>query len=297
MLLPLHQPLDLGTTLDSGQLFRWQRQGGWWSGFVGGHLVRLRGHPGGLEYRTTLRPERQASEGSDPESPAPQTAMGALLSRFFRLDDDLAAVHRSLSRDPRLAQAIAKAPGLRLLRQEPWECLVSFICSTNSNIPRIAGIVERLAQSFGRPVRLGKLERFTFPSPEALAETSEGQLHALGLGYRAPYVLETARAIAGGRLSLEGLVDQEYGAGKEALMGLPGVGPKVADCVLLFALEKLEAFPVDVWLRRVLEEEFSVERKLSYAKLAAWARERFGPWGGYAQQHLYYQSRWGGGKN
>ena len=289
MLLPLHQPLDLETTLDSGQLFRWQRQGGWWSGFVGGHLVRLRGRPGGLEYRTTLRPE----------DPDPEAGMGALLSRFFRLDDDLAAVHRSLSQDPRLAQAITQAPGLRLLRQEPWECLVSFICSTNSNIPRIAGIVERLAQSFGRPVRLGELERFAFPSPEALAETDEARLRALGLGYRAPYVLETARAIAGGRLaggrlSLEELRGQEYETAKETLMGLPGVGPKVADCVLLFALEKLEAFPVDVWLRRVLEEEFSVERKLPYAKLAAWARERFGPWAGYAQQHLYYASRWGG---
>ena len=291
MLLPVHQPLDLETTLESGQVFRWQRQGGWWNGFVRGRLVRLRGRPGGLEYQAALE-----SEGPESKIRDPHAEMEAVLSRFFRLDDDLAAVHRSLSKDPGLAKAIEKAPGLRLLRQDTWECLISFICSTNSNIPRIAGIVERLAQSFGHPARLGRLERSAFPSSEALAESDEAGLRALGLGYRAPYVLETARAIAGGQLSLEALEGQEYEAAKEALMGLHGVGEKVADCVLLFALEKREAFPIDVWLRRVLEEEYPVERKLPYAKLATWARERFGPWAGYAQQHLYYASRWSGRK-
>jgi N-glycosylase/DNA lyase len=275
MWLPLKQPLDLESSLESGQAFRWRRRGGWWEGVLGWELVWLRQGPGRLEYRTDWEP---------PEAIAP-----ALL-RYFRLDDDLPAIQRSLSWDPRVAEAVRRHPGLRLLRQEPWECLVSFICSSNSNIPRITGTIEGLCQAFGRPVELGRRRRFTFPTPEALAGAGQKALERLGLGYRAGYVARTAQIIAGGSLTLEALREAPYEEAKRALLALPGVGEKVADCVLLFSLEKLEAFPVDVWVRKALRE-YPEARKVKDAKLAAWARERFGPRAGYAQQYLFHRRR------
>ena len=276
MWLPLEQPLDLESTLESGQAFRWRRTGAWWNGVLEGHVVELRERPGGLQYRSSL---------SIPQG------MDVALSRYFRLDDDLPAIQRSLSQDPEVARAIADYPGLRLLRQEPWECLVSFICSSNSNIPRIRGIIERMARSFGRPVGLGRRRRFTFPSPEALAEAGEKRLAKLRLGYRAAYVARTARIVAEGRLSLLALREAGYQEAKDALLELPGVGEKVADCVLLFSLEKLEAFPVDVWVRRALEERYLGGEKRPPKALAAWARDRFGRHGGYVQQYLFHRRR------
>ena len=274
--LPLEQPLDLESTLESGQAFRWRRTGSWWSGVLEGQVVELREQPGGLDYRSSLSP---------PE------AMADALSRYLRLDDDLPAIQRALSQDPEVAGAIAEHPGLRLLRQEPWETLISFICSSNSNILRIRGIIERLARSFGEPVWLGRRRRFTFPSPEALAEAGERRLTRLRLGYRAAYVAQTARIVAEGGLSLLALREAGYQEAKAVLLELPGVGEKVADCVLLFSLEKLEAFPVDVWVRRTLEERYLGGEKRPPKALAAWARERFGRHGGYAQQYLFHGRR------
>jgi N-glycosylase/DNA lyase len=166
--------------------------------------------------------------------------------------------------------------------------LISFICSSNSNIPRIRGTIERLAGSFGQPVKLGRRRRFTFPAPAALADAGQEALAALGLGYRAGYVARTAVTIADGGLSLDALREESYEEAKRALLELPGVGEKVADCVLLFSLEKLEAFPVDVWVRRGLQGRYPAEGRRQPKALAAWARERFGPWAGYAQQYLFY---------
>ena len=274
--LPLDQPLDLESTLESGQAFRWRRSGPWWSGVLEGQAVELRVRPGRLEYRSTMTP--------------PQ-AMADVLHRYLRLDDDLPAIQRALSQDPEVARAIAAHPGLRLLRQEPWECLISFICSSNSNILRIRGVIERLAHSFGRPVSTGRRQRFTFPTPEVLAGAGEKRLARLRLGYRAAYVARTARIVADGGLSLVALREATYDEAKSALMELPGVGEKVADCVLLFSLEKLEAFPVDVWVRRTLEERYLGGDRLPPKALAAWARERFGSRGGYAQQYLFHRQR------
>lgn len=274
--LPIDQPLDLAMTLESGQTFRWLRSGAWWNGVLEGHVVELRARPGGLEYRTS----QCGTEG-----------MAETLARYFRLDDDLPAIQRVLSRDPEVARAIEEHRSLRLLRQEPWECLVSFICSSNSNIPRIRGIVERLASTYGEPVRLGRRRRFTFPSPAALADAGESGLARLRLGYRARYVAETARIVADGGLSLLPLREASYDEAKGTLLQLPGVGEKVADCVLLFSLEKLEAFPVDVWVQRVLAERYLDGEKRPPKALAAWARERFGRWGGYAQQYLFHDRR------
>ena len=276
MLLRLDQPLDLATTLESGQAFRWQHRGGWWHGIIREQVVLLREGPGGLEYRTGMTPPEQ---------------MGKILSHYFRLDDDLHAIHGSLIQDRRLAEAVQHNPGLRLLRQEPWECLIAFICSQNSNIPRISGTMERLALNFGRAMTLGKVTLHTFPSSDILAEAGEPRLRALGLGYRAGYVARTAQIVAGGGIDLESLCEEPYERAKEALLALPGVGEKVADCVLLFSLEKLEAFPIDRWVQRALEDWYMEGRRVPHRELNAWAREQFGPHAGYAQQYLFYRRR------
>ena len=276
MRLVFGQPLDLATTLHSGQVFGWRWEEGWWNGTVGGHLVLLRRRRDGIEYRTSLRPAR---------------ALGPVLWRFLRLEDDLTAIQEELGRDPLVAEAIASHPGLRLLRQDPWECLTAFICSTHSNIPRIAGIMERLSVTYGAAVTMGGLTRHGRPGPEALAEAGEARLRELGLGYRARYLAGSAAMVASGQLDLEALRDASYTEAHEALRTLPGVGEKVADCVLLFSLDKLEAFPIDRWVRRAMEEWYLDGRKLSYQALEDWAQEHFGPLAGYAQQYLFYHRR------
>ena len=276
MRLLFDQPLDLATTLHSGQVFGWRWEGGWWNGVVGGHLVLLRRRRYGLEYRTSLRPAG---------------ALAPALWRFLRLDDDLPAIQEELGRDPLVAEAIAQHPGLRLLRQDPWECLTAFICSTHSNIPRIAGIMERLSATYGEAVSMRGLTRHGRPGPEALADAGEARLRELGLGYRARYLAASAAMVASGQVDLESLRDAPYAEAHEALRMLPGVGEKVADCVLLFSLDKLEAFPIDRWVRRAMEEWYLGDVKLNYQAMETWAQGRFGPMAGYAQQYLFYRRR------
>jgi N-glycosylase/DNA lyase len=211
--------------------------------------------------------------------------------RYFRLDDDLEAIHKELGVDPVMAQALESFRGLRLLRQEPWECLACFICSVDSNIPRIIGTVERLAQTFGEPIGAAQEIAYAFPTPQAVAEAGEAALRRLGLGFRAPYLWRTARMIAEGEVALAGLRSLPYAEAKRALVTLPGVGEKVADCVLAFSLDKLEAFPIDRWVRRALIEEYLGGHRWTDRALREWAQERFGVLGAYAQQYLFQWKR------
>ena len=270
------QPLDLPLTLESGQAFRWHDDGGVWSGFIEGRLLTLERDDAGLRVAF---------------DPASQPDAGRAVRDYFRLDDDLPAIYAQLCRDERLAAAVERHWGLRILRQDPWECLIAFICSQNSNIPRIAGMQETLANTLGGTATLGALTRRTFPTPEALASAGEARLRELGLGYRARYVAATAETVAAGGLDLLALRDAPYEDAKAALVALPGVGEKVADCVLVFALEQMDAVPIDRWVRRALEEWYLDGQRLSYRDLWAWTREAFGPYAGYAQQYLFFRRR------
>ena len=270
------QPLNLALTLESGQAFRWHLHGDAWSGFIAGELVTLERVQDGIEVRCNVG----AAAG-----------IGDAVHRYFRLDDDLSAIYEHLCQDERLAEAIRQHWGLRILRQEPWECLIAFICSTNSNIPRIAGIQESLANTLGETHSLGDIRRKGFPTPASLAAAGETKLRELGLGYRARYVAKTAEIVASGGINLEVLREASYDDAKAALLTLPGVGEKVADCVLLFALDKLEAAPIDRWVRRAFEEWYLGGEQLPYKALLSWARETFGAYAGYAQQYLFYRRR------
>ena len=269
------QPLDLPLTLESGQAFRWHADAGVWSGFIEGRLLTLERDPAGL--RVT----------HDSAHPGPERAV----RDYFRLDDDLPAIYAQLCEDERLAAAVHRHWGLRILRQDPWECLIAFICSQNSNIPRIAKMQETLADTLGATATLGALARRAFPTPEALASAGETRLRELGLGYRASYVARTAEAVAAGGLDLLALRGAPYEDAKAALVELHGVGEKVADCVLLFALDQLDAAPIDRWVRRALEDWYLDGRRLSYRDLWAWTRKAFGPYAGYAQQYLFFRRR------
>lgn len=251
---------DPAAVFENGQCFRWHREAdGAWSGIARGRRLTLRVQRGMLRLWGAPRAER------------------ALWADYFDVGRDYAAVRAAFSRDAALARAVAFAPGLRLLRQEPWETLCSFILSQNNNIPRIRGIIERLCACFGAPAAGGG---FAFPTPQRLAALSENDLAPLRCGFRAPYVLDAARKVAGGEVNLAALSGRPLDEARGELMRIHGVGPKVADCALLFGCGRVDSFPVDVWVRRILAAYYP-------AGFPAALR----PLGGIAQQFLFYYER------
>lgn len=275
--LETDQPLDLAVSLESGQSHRWERDGDWFSGVVRGTFIKMRQTAERIEFLCDS---------------LPQSSVESLLHSYFRLDDDLTAIYSEIKADPRVAEMVELYPGLRLLRIEPWECVISFICSANSNIPRIHQNMEALAKTFGDRVSMNGDARYAFPTPAQLGEAGEQELRRLGLGFRAPYVDKTTRMVLNGRLDLESLVELPYLEAKEKLMECPGIGPKVADCIAVFSLDKIEAFPIDVWIRRALGEwYFDGEKPPPDRVLLEWALSHFGRYGGYAQQYLFHGRR------
>ena len=281
MWMPLLEPLDLKSTLLSGQAFRWRKDEDWFHGVIFGGIVKLREVAGGLEIRC-------ASEI--------KPSIDLLLRDYLGLGTDLENVYESMLKDERLREAIHRYPGMRILRQDPWECLVSFICSSASNISRITRNIEALCTTFGRPVELDGLTRYTFPTPHDLADVGPDPLRGLGLGYRAEYVASTAQMIATGRIDLMPLREDSYEEALEALISLAGVGDKVANCVLLFSLDKPEAFPVDVWIERALQDWYLEGTKMSRKAMRPWASRHFGAYAGYANHYLFHDRRLKGRK-
>jgi N-glycosylase/DNA lyase len=274
--LGCEQPLDLESTLFSGQVFRWRRVGGWYQGVVCDNIVTLRRTAGGLQF--AARPDGAAR-------------IAPLLADYLSLDTDLHQVYGSIGSDCRLASAIARYRGMRVLRQDPWECLMCFICTPASNIPRITGNIESICQAFGRPLGDAGATRHGFPTPADLAAGSEPRLRDLGLGYRAAYLAAAARTVAAGDIDLYALREAPYEVALEVLTSLYGVGDKVANCVLLFALDKPKAFPVDTHIAKRLREWYPACARLKPAEMRAWAQDYFGPYAGYANHYLFHDRR------
>ena len=288
--LPIDQPFDLKLSLTMGQAFRWRRlDDGWFSGVVGENLIHIRQTDNGVEYRVGgPNGERDATDRDD-----------ELLRRYFREDDDIEGIYADISRDSTVANLVRQYPGMRILRQEPWECMVAYICSANNNIPQISRVVEKIADSFGAEVELDGETRRTFPSPQRiLADPDSAEtltLMKLGLK-RAPNILAAAIKVAERGLDLDDLAGESYAVVKAELMKCRGVGNKIADCVSLFSLDKLDAFPVDLHIGRSLVERYDCplsqnSGKLTegtYRKTVRWAQEHFGPYCGCAGQYLFY---------
>ncbi len=281
------QPIDLEASLLGGQAHRWRNEGDWYSGVLWGNLVLTRQEGEAIDF---------LSSPADPSSLIPR------FRQYLRMDDDLEAIYDNITQDANVSAQVDRYPGLRVLRQEPWECLVAYICSANSNIETIHLNMERLSNEFGSPVKLanpqpspdspGVFKRYTFPSPADLAEAGEAELRRLKLGFRAPYVHRAAMALLEGRIDLDHLVRAPYEESKEQLMSLKGIGDKIADCIALMSLEKLQAFPIDVWVRRALADwYFPGQKTPTNRTLLPWAQEYFGRYAGYANQYLFHGRR------
>lgn len=277
----IHLPVrdyHLAATLDSGQVFRWQRIENSWHGVVGTQWVRLTQTPEGIRAETAA-----AVDNWD------------WLRRFLQTEMDLAAILKTFPDDEPMRQAVAACRGLRLLRQDPWECLASFILSSTKQIVQIRQIVACLCERFGEPCRAtssaAPWPHRTFPAPQQIAALAEADLRACKMGFRAPSLLAAARHVADGRLDLERIRQLDYPAARAELMKLRGVGGKIADCVLLFAYGFDTAFPVDVWIERALQELYFPRRRASEKRLQNFAATHFGPHAGYAQQYLFHYMR------
>ena len=285
--IEIKQPFDMELSLTMGQAFRWYElppdfyadSHKWFSGVLGENLIHIRQTENGVEYRVG---------GPDGERSA-TAADNDVLRRYFREDDDTAAIYADISnRDNHIAELVRKYSGMRVLRQEPWECMVSYICSANNSIEGISRCVEALSAKFGQPVTLGDESRRSFPPPWRLAEATDARLRELKLGFRSPHVISAARRVADAGINLANSVLMPYRDAKALLMQYDGIGPKVADCIALMALDKLEAFPVDTHIRRQVNEQwFGWVKPPSDNKIMQWARGYFGPRAGYAGQFIF----------
>lgn len=250
----------LDEIFDCGQCFRWDRnEDGSWSGVAFGHKLRA-----------AMRGDTLALYGTD------KAGFDAIWYDYFDLGRDYGEVKRRLSDDPVLAQAAEYSPGIRILRQEPWETLCSFIISQNNNIPRIKGIISRLCENFGEDIG----GAWSFPSAETIARLAPGDLKPLRCGFREKYILDAANKVASGQIDLTALADMPLDEARRTLETIKGVGPKVADCALLFGCGRIECFPVDVWIKRVLACFYPDGFPKKYL-----------PWGGIAQQYLFNYAR------
>lgn len=260
--IPMPACFDLNQTLDCGQAFRWRQTGtGHWVGAAYGQVLSLRVKEENLELSCS------------------QEEWDQTWRAYFDLDEDYDRIRKELAAlNPVLAEAAAFAPGIRILRQEPWEALCSFILSQNNNIKRIKGLVDRFCRLFGQPIAEG--EWYAFPQVETVAALSKEDLDPLRCGYRAEYVLAAARKVAVGELDLARIAQEPAAFGRQELQKIHGVGPKVAECALLYGFHKTDCFPMDVWMKRAM------------ARLLPGVRpEDFGGSAGVAQQYIFHYSR------
>ena len=261
IVIPDVRDLDLEQTLDCGQSFRWEKQNdGSFSGVAFGKYVNI------------------SLDGTDMiiKNAAPEDEK--IWREYFDLELDYGKIRGDISKlHPVLEEAARYAPGIRILRQEPYEALCTFIISQNNNIKRIKGIVARLCESFGDEIDEGV---YTFPTAERLAELTPDNLAPLRAGFRNRYIIDSAKKVASGEVDLELCKTADYEAARAELMKITGVGVKVADCTLLFGMHRVEAFPVDVWMKRAMEKLFP-----------GMSANDFGEYAGIAQQYIFHYSR------
>ena len=268
--------INLDFTINSGQVFLWDKKGDKWTGVNGQDILIATQEPFGLISSSTK------------------------ISNFFREDDDLEKILINISRDGLVRRTVQRFKGLRLMRQDPFQCYISFVCSSNSSIPNIKLMLQNLCKKFGTRIEFNRQHFFTFPEVKTLANASMKELLSCGLGFRAKYVREASKAVASGRIDFNLLRKVDYKLASESLKTVFGIGNKVADCILLFSLDKLEAFPIDRWTQKILLKYYSKvfcdikEKSLTekkYETLHENILKYFGPYAGYAQQFLFKMER------
>jgi N-glycosylase/DNA lyase len=262
---------DLAATLNSGQAFCWELAGpGEWRGWVDGKPIRVQRGSDCFRFR-----------GRGMEI--------AKLSRYFQWSEDLSAIQRTFPDDEWMREAVAYSPGLRILRQDPWETVANFISSAMKQVSQIQQINRALRQRFGREMEPGC---WSFPHWRVLAQSTEEMLRECKLGFRAKHLIVTARQLTEGEVSLEKIETMPTDQAREELIKLRGVGRKVANCILLFAYGRMDVVPVDVWIERAIRTlYFPKKRKVTDKRIREFASTYFGPNGGYAQQYLFHWLR------
>ena len=254
-------PFDLAQTLDCGQSFRFKENlDGSFTGVVSDVVATV------------------SYENSTLKIVSDSDLNEQMWREYFDLDLDYAKIKADLSKmHPVLAEASSYAGGIRILNQQPFEALITFIISQNNNISRIKGIVQRLCENFGECI---EGEHYTFPSAEKLASLTVEGLAPIRAGFRHRYIIDAAQKVHSGEINLENLREMDYAEAQKELMKITGVGVKVADCVLLYGLHRLESFPLDVWMKRALSVLFE-----------GYKGDEFGVYGGIAQQYIFHYSR------
>lgn len=276
-----YQIINVENSINSGQVFLWKKNKEFWNGVNGNDVLSIDKN-GNINSYQNFKID------------------------FFRQNDNLEKIIKSISKDKTVKMAVKKFQGLRILRQDPFQCLISFIVSSNSNIPKIKNNLENISKKFGKKIKFQNQEFFLFPNPKKLAKASINEITSCGVGYRAKFIKEAAKIIDLKEIDFDYLKKCDYQDAKENICQIPGVGGKVADCVLLFSLDKLEAVPLDRWIIRILEKyylkKFEITTKTitekQYNILHKKIVDYFGPYAGYSQQFLFkmerenYQKKW-----
>ena len=273
--------INVENSINSGQVFLWRKNGNYWYGINGQDILKI-SNSGSIRSYQNIKTD------------------------FFRKRDNIEKIIKSISKDSITKKAVKQYAGLRILEQDPFQCLISFITSSNSNIQKIKSSLEKMSKKFGVKVKFDNQEFFLFPKPEKLANASINEIKSCGVGYRARFIKEAANRTVLEKINFEYLKKSSYQNAKDEICLIPGVGNKVADCVLLFSLNKLESFPLDRWMIRILEkyysDKFQLETKTITEKQYGILHEKivnhFGPYAGYSQQFLFkmerenYQKKW-----
>jgi N-glycosylase/DNA lyase len=300
--------INLEISINSGQMFLWKRIDNAWYGIYGEHILKFSTYAADplQQNKNINNNDRFIEFYSFP-------AMKGWEQHVFRLDDDIKYILSSFSKDTLVSEAIRRYPGLRLMRQDPYQCMFSFLCASNTNILMIRRMLNSLSRKFGRKIVVDGQEFFTFPTATDLNRATIADLCSCGLGYRSKAVKLLAESISHGNLDVKYLIQASYDDAKTELLKVYGIGNKIADCILLFSLEKLEAFPIDVWITRALshhynwllsyykkeKENSNRNKKINYDQYITFSetiRKYFGKYSGYAQQYLFYHMRQNAGK-
>lgn len=264
---------NLFHTFDCGQCFRWNYENDGFSGVAFGEYLHICGDGKSFIFKNTSL-----------------ETFNRIWRNYFDLDRDYGKIKKDLSRDEVLKNAISFGDGIRILNQDAFECLISFIISASNNIPRIKKIIELLCLNFGEEISANGKKYYTFPTAEALSRLSLEDLAVIKAGFRDKYILAASKAVAEGQIDLEALKKASFDYSKSQLLRLSGVGEKVASCILLFGLGKYEGFPVDVWVKRIMEYCYFDSEQTKEA-IYEFAKNKFGSLGGFAQQYLFYWAR------
>lgn len=269
------EDFNLTHILECGQCFRWKKENdGSYTGVIKAGVMNVSSNDG-KDICFTYELSGDANQ---------------IIENYFDLKRDYKKIKDIISvEDKNMIEAIKYGYGIRILKQDPWEMLISYIISAANNIPRISKTIENISKEYGRKIKFNNKEYYLFPTPKELSEASIEDFRRLNLGFRDKYVYGAVQDVVSGTVDLEKINQLKYKEAKKELMKIKGVGSKVADCILLFSMNKIEAFPIDTWIKKVMTELYSTQNSLK--DIEKCATERFGEYAGIAQQYLFYYMR------